>query len=274
MVLHHDRSGIENLQERMRLILKLGQALGYWTRGLDFPRSCKQIFQDIELSGKNMLEIGCGKGLFCIWASVQGANQVIGLEPLVKGSFDSSRIYTEFKQMVHTLELVNIDLLALRMQDYKADNRYFDIVLSIASINHLDEDSCICLRESNAAKEKYVEIFSNIADQMKEGAKLIILDCSNNNFFADIGLTNPMVKSIEWFKHQKPELWAELLSDCGFTDPKITWPSGRYLRYMKTYNRSKLLSYFIDSAFRLEMTLRKTQTENYQETKRNSIENT
>jgi hypothetical protein len=157
--------------------------------------------------------------------------------------------------MVRALKLVNVELLPTRVEEYKNTDTRFDVVLSLASINHLDEQSCISLRKRSSARQKYIDIFRHIAKQMNEGAKLIVLDCSNRNFFGDIGLTNPMVRTIEWCKHQKPEIWATLLSECGFTEPKITWPSGRYFRYLRLYNRHVLLSYFIDSAFRLEMTL-------------------
>jgi hypothetical protein len=130
-------------------------------------------------------------------------------------------------------------------------------VLSHASVNHLDEASCVQLNESSEARKIYVDIFKNIAGKMKNGGKIILLDCSNRNFFPDLRMTNPMEKRIEWFKHQTPEFWADLLTDAGFSEPDITWPSGRYLRLLHIYNRNKLFSYFIDSAFRLEMTFRR-----------------
>ena len=235
-------------------ILNLGRSLGYWSRGYDYPQSCHQIYENLDLSGKRVLEIGCGKGLFSFWASLSGASKVTGLEPLEEGSFDSSEIYTEFKKIVDTLELENIDMLPTTIQDYQKQNEYYDIVLSVASINHLDEDSCTKINESRVAREIYIRIFSDIADRMKPGAKLIILDCSSKNFFADMGLINPFGKSIEWFKHQTPDFWSELLTECGFSKPKITWPSGRFLRYLGIYKRNKILSYFTDSYFRLEMT--------------------
>jgi cyclopropane fatty-acyl-phospholipid synthase-like methyltransferase len=242
------------LQKKIKDFIELGRTLGYWTHGYDFPRYCKQVFKDIDLKGKNILEIGCGKGLFCIWASIHCASHVIGLEPLEDGSFDSSKIYSEFKKIVNTLKLNNVNIISNRIEDYQSPNISFDIVVSLASINHLDEHSCIRLKESDTAKKHYRDIFLDIASKMNNYGTIIVMDCSNRNFFSDIGLTNPMAKSIEWFKHQDPEFWAKILSECGFADPKITWPSGRYLRYMRIYNRNKLLSYFTDSAFRLEMT--------------------
>ena len=234
--------------------LKLGSTMGYWNHGYDFPRRCRQMFGGIDFTGRNMLEIGCGKGLFCLWASMNGANQVVGLEPLDEGCYDSSNIFSNFAKMVESLELSNIQILSQRIQDFQNPNTLFDIVLSVASINHLDEESCIHVKENSMARQKYTEIFRGIAEKMNAGGKLIILDCSNENFFNSIKLINPMAKTIEWFKHQTPDFWADLLTECGFKDPVISWPTGRYFRLMGIYNRNKVVSYFLDSAFRLEMT--------------------
>jgi len=247
-------SGNRVTRDMIKNFLEQGQIFNYWSRGFDFPRRCKQIFEGVDFTDKKMLEIGCGKGLFCMWASMLGAQQVVGLEPLEEGSFDSSEIYSEFQQMVDKLKLENIDILPERVEDYDNKGSEFDIVLSIASINHLDEDHCIDLHDNEESMNIYKAIFRNIACKTKNGGKLIILDCSNRNIFADIGVTNPMEKRIEWFKHHSPEFWAELLSECGFSQPKISWLSGRFLRYLRIYKRNKILSYFIDSAFKLEMT--------------------
>lgn len=242
--------------KKIESIRKLGQRLGFWSHGYGYPMNCRQIFGEARLEGKYVLEIGCGKGLLCIWASIQGASRVVGLEPLRdgSGSFNSSRIYKEFKEMVKTADLKDIDMLPLRVQEYKSPDDYFDIVLMMASVNHVDENSCIKLKESEPSRESYRNVFKGISSIMNKGGKIILTDCSDRNFFADMGVVNPFARSIEWFKHQSPEYWAELLSQCGFGDPKITWPAGRYLRYLGINHRNKWISYFINSSFRLEMT--------------------
>ena len=55
--------------ERLRL---LGQEMGLWTHGFDFARHARQLFGAIELRDLAVLEIGCGKGLFCLWAALHG----------------------------------------------------------------------------------------------------------------------------------------------------------------------------------------------------------
>jgi SAM-dependent methyltransferase len=140
------------------------------------------------------------------------------------------------------------------VQGFDGPKNYFDVVLSVASINHLDEKSCIARGESPAAVRQYQYIFRNIATMMKPGGKLIIMDAARRNIFGDLGMRNPISPNIEWFKHQQPESWVEILSSCGFGNPDITWASGKLLRYARITSLPKAFSYFGQSIFRLELT--------------------
>lgn len=252
----HTKNSGKPSKEAIRKLLETGQSLNYWDRGYDFPRRCKQFFGEIDIDGKNVLEIGCGAGLFCIWAGLNGAARVVGLEPLEKGSgsFDETLVYKEFNTIAKALHLDNVEISPELIQNYETPDETFDIVLSYASVNHLDEESCEHLRESEEAREAYRTIFRSIATKMKPGGKFIISDSAKRNLFGDLGITNPMEPTIEWFKHESPVYWGELLQQSGFSNPKISWPSGRILRYLRIFQRPGAVSYFIDSAFRLEVT--------------------
>lgn len=236
--------------ERIRL---MGQKMGLWNHGFDFARFAAQLFRDIDFRNKVMLEIGCGKGMLCLWAALHGAHAV-GLEPLAEGAYDSSECHQAFQSMAEQLNLSQARILPVTVQGFDSPKNYFDVVLSVASINHLDEKSCIALGDSAAAVREYQNIFRNIAAMMKPGGKLIIMDAARHNLFGDLGMRNPMSPNIEWFKHQQPEFWVRLLKECGFGHPDIRWASGKLLRYARIKSLPKALSYCGQSIFRLELT--------------------
>lgn len=253
----NEKNKSANNAELEKAFRKLGKKMGLWRHGYALNCRCKQLFRDFDFGGKNMLEIGCGKGLFCIWASIHGAKSVVGLEPLADGTTETTEWYGEFYKISNELNLSNIEMLPQKIQDFECEENIFDIILSHGSINHLDEKSCIRLRESPDARDAYLEIFRKLNRCMRNGGRLIIVEASNRNYFGDKGLRNPVAKTIEWHKHQGPEIWADLLLNCGFKDPKITWNSGTKLRYLRVYSISRTLSYFGRSSFRLEMTVAK-----------------
>jgi len=240
-------------------VRQLGKSLGIWRNGYDYKNCCRQLFRDLRFEGKTFLEIGCGKGLFALWAAIHGAKHVIGLEPLSAGSTESTQCYNNFTCMARALGLSNIELQPYRLQDWFYHDNYFDVVLSFASINHLDEESCIRLGEDESARQVYRNIFADVRRMMKPGGKFIIVDCSKRNLFGDLRLKNPFAPDIEWFKHQMPDVWVDLLTRSHFTDPDVSWLSGRLLRYFGRTTRLPTVSYFIDSVFRLEVTCDKKE---------------
>ncbi|MDP1853775.1 MAG: class I SAM-dependent methyltransferase [Candidatus Omnitrophota bacterium] len=211
----------------------------------------KQVFGDIDLKDKSMLELGCGDGVYSIWAKINGAKRVIGLEPEVDGSTSgSAKIFTE---LINNLNLDNIDCLPQTIENFNPNGIKFDIVLSNMSINHFDENACIKLNSNLDAQRKYLGIFNKVKSTMKPRGKFIILDNSNKNFFGIFKKRSPFCPNINWRKHQPPKVWIKLLKQAGFGEAKISWPS-RYCCLLSLYCHN-IISYFIDSFFRIEVTL-------------------
>lgn len=88
----------------------------------------------------------------------------------------------------------------------------------------------------------------------RKKSSIIITDCTNKNFFSDIGLINPFMPTIEWEKHHKPKIWASLLVEKGFEVKSIQWSSPNFLGSLrKAFLENQLVSYFTLSHYRLEM---------------------
>lgn len=210
------------------------------------------LFQQISFKEKSMLDIGGGTGLYSFYGSIRGAKEVVCLEPELEGSTKDTLI--SFKQLSNSLLLRNVLLLRVTFQDYDPDDKTFDIILLHASINHLDEEACIKLQYDNDAIKRYKSIFKKLSMLASPGAQILITDCSPNNFFASLGITNPFAPTIEWHKHQPPEYWSNMLSNYGFVNPKIRWTSFSFLRRIgRLFLGNRFVSYFLNSSFCLTM---------------------
>lgn len=211
-----------------------------------------QIFGNIDFEGKNVLEIGGGAGVFCFYASMRGAKWVINLEPEGDGSKlgDIGR----FRSLKDALGINNVELIKSTFQDYNPGNTKFDIILLYNSINHLDEKACIDLLTSPKSWDTYKDIFRRIHLLSNNDAKIIIGDCSNKNFFPSMGLKNPIYKRIEWHKHQSPSVWTELLKECGFANPAVSWTTfNSFGKLGQLLFGNRYVSYFLISHFVLKM---------------------
>ncbi|RMF60896.1 MAG: methyltransferase domain-containing protein [Calditrichaeota bacterium] len=229
---------------------------GLWRRGDRFFHYCKhQLFRGIDFRGKTMLDVGCGDGLFMIWAAANGAGSVVGLEPLADGSGTSKRVAHILYAMSESLGLKNVSRLPYTFQEYDCRGQKHDIVLLHASINHLDEQMCVELQNSPEAQKVYTEIFRKLRGVMRKNGKLIIVDASNRNFYRLLGFKkNPVNPRLTWHNHQAPEFWADMLEQTGFGARKISWLSNAQLGPLGFVLRNRLMAYFTESAFRLEMT--------------------
>ena len=210
------------------------------------------LFQGIRFLGKSMIDIGSGSGIYSLYAAIMGAKEVVCLEPEAEGS--NGEALRKFNSLFTTLSLSNIILQKVRFQDFEPDNKRFDIIFLHASINHLDEQACIRLQYDERARIRYGSVFEKMNKISKPGAKLIVSDCSRYNFFAQLGIKNPIVPVIEWQKHQSPEFWSNMLSNYGFTNPQIYWSSFSFLRKPgRLLLDNRFASYFLTSVFLLVM---------------------
>jgi SAM-dependent methyltransferase len=187
----------------------------------------RYLFEGVDFSGKAVLDVGAGDGKYSLYAACRGAT-VVGLEPAAAGSRSGSREL--FETTVAQRALSNVTLVPQSLQDFDWPDRAFDVILLHASINHLDEDATVRLRNEQGARDVYRELFGKLARLAPPGARIIVVDCSPHNLWARLGRRNPFAPTIEWHKHQPPEAWASLLEDVGFGNRRIRWNSLNTLR--------------------------------------------
>lgn len=237
-------------------LLQMAERLGFGN-AKRFRFYTSQIFPpEWQFSGKNLLDIGGGGGLMSLFAAAMGAAHVVCLEPEAAGS--TANIQSRFEKLrgsVRTGEAV--EYLGLRLEDYNPENRLFDCVLLHNSINHLDESAVTNLADSEDARQKYIVLFRKIAGLCRSGATIVVCDCSNKNLWQALRMHNVFAPTIEWHKHQRPEVWADLLGAVGFTRPRVKWTSfNRLGRAGVALSGNPFAAYLLISHFCLTMTYR------------------
>lgn len=210
------------------------------------------LFKEIDFGGKSVLDIGGGTGTFSFFAAIKGASRVVCLEPEMSGG--RRGFNSKFEQVRDKFSLDNVALQNVTFQDFDSGQQKFDIILLHNSINHLDEEACANLLDSEEARERYCPIFEKLSMISREGTKLIIADCSRRNFFASLGLKNPFAQTIEWEKHQPPECWSRMLEGFGFRQIRTVWPPYHMLRPLaRRFLSNRWASCFLNSHFILFM---------------------
>lgn len=208
----------------------------------------KNLFKEINLKNKSILDIGAGARTFSCYMAINGAKKVIGLEPEIEGS--RNNYISKFEELKEKLNLKNVFLKPLTFQSFDNDGEKFDLILLHHSINHLNENACINLKKSGESQEIYKEIFDRLYSISEDNADIIIADCSNKNFFSFLRLKNPFAPTIEWHKHQSPKEWIKVLEKVGFKNFKIKWLAPSQLGKIGDFLfGNKICSFFIHSHF-------------------------
>ncbi|HEY8572876.1 class I SAM-dependent methyltransferase [Phenylobacterium sp.] len=195
-----------------------------------YRKRCEFLFRGVPLEGAIVLDVGCGKGAFPIWAGLHGAKRALGIEPETDGS--TAGTFRQFREAIATLGLANVvEAQRKYLSELTPDDGPFTAVILSQVINHLDEAATIDLHKNPESMSRYVATLTHLRSLMAEGADLVVTDCDSRNFWNDIGLRNPLMPTIEWEKHQPPYIWAEAFSRSGFRLAQTTWspmyPLGR-----------------------------------------------
>jgi len=208
----------------------------------------------INPAGKNVLDVGGGRGIHSLWCIARGANSVLCLEPFVDDA-----VINAFLSAAKLFESTRkVSSVKKKIQDFESPHGYYDLIMLHNSVNHIDDAKCMVLHKDSGAREEYIKIFKKLALMTTRGGEIAIMDCARKNFFPMLGMKNPFWRTIGWEKHQSPYLWAELLREAGFSEPQIRWkhPSGtKWSLPLRRLFANRVGAYFYVSHFALKMKL-------------------
>ncbi len=202
-----------------------------------FPPNAGQLYRRIrtytgyeDFTGMRVLDIGAGIGLDSCGISLLGASEIIALEPELDGA--TAKITSAFKDNMAKLGLNNIHIENVAIQDFSHPPESFDLIIMIAVINHLDEESVVVLHKDPTAQQRYVEILQMISQWLKPGGRLALYDAARYHAFMpliNMGIIDkhPMAPTIEWHKHQQPNQWINVLERAGYHDCEVVWSKVR-----------------------------------------------
>jgi SAM-dependent methyltransferase len=230
-------------EEQIALIAK---AVGYSSPDR-YVKRAEFLFQGVDLTGKRVLDIGCGPGAWTLWAGLNGASYALGIDP--EGAGATEGVLARLRRTVEQLGLgATVEGRPIGIEEL-GDTEPFDVIINYNVINHISEEHTRTL-DRPESYAFYVAAIRSIKDRLRPGGVLITADCSRHNFFADLGMTNPMARSIEWQNHRAPEEWAGVMRDAGLQPMDLRWS---YMYPLTRLSPPGWLAYFVASHFVLRM---------------------
>ena len=191
-----------------------------------FLHSMRHLLDGMELDGKTVVEVGSGRGLCSIYASLSGASRVLSIEPELDGSFGG--VLSTQRSRVSSLDL-NIDILAEDFNTWHPAGQQFDMLMSINSINHLHESTNHAMVHAETWN-RYVAVAKKMQSVLRPGGVAIVTDSSRYGLFLQgkyIGLHRPWTlrrSSVNWRIHQTPRTWRQIFLAAGFKRVDVDYP--------------------------------------------------
>lgn len=108
----------------------------------------KQILP--ELSGKTLLDLGCGYGWHCIYAMQQGAIKAVGVD-ISRKMLDIAREKTSFK---------DVEYVCAAMEDFETSPASFDVVLSSLALHYIADFDAVAKKVHHCLKQGGSFVFS------------------------------------------------------------------------------------------------------------------
>jgi SAM-dependent methyltransferase len=210
----------------------------------------ESMFEGVSFWDQRVLDIGGGSGWASLYAAASGAREVVCLEPSAAGS--SVKAGSPSHNAVVRLSSGRVEIVGQTLQEFAGrDQGSFGVVISNASINHLDETACERLMEPRA-RRTYEDLCRSIRAQMAGGARLILSDCCRCNLLESVGLRNPLRRTIEPSKHWDPSVWIEMFERNGFHCKGVRYLGLNSLRqFGATIMNNRVAAYLGSGDFRI-----------------------
>lgn len=225
-----------NAQEAERLLAPVACTYGTNVRWLRVRTA--DYFGILDFSGKHVLDVGAGTGLYACALAALGASQVVALEPELKGSGNTP--LETFRHRLSELNLRNIEVYPTSLQKFVAQPGSFDIISMLAVINHLDETHVQTLHVDEKSRYMYRRLLRPVFECLRPGGTLVISDSSRMHAFSpfvNLGILrgHPFQSNIEWKKHQPPKVWKALFEEIGFAPVCFHWATNWRYSWMPRF---------------------------------------
>jgi SAM-dependent methyltransferase len=225
----------------------------YGTRFVSRLNHCfNHHFGSFDLKNRSILEIGAGPGYMTALCLARGASRVVALDPESDGA--TKGVNQQFACLTESVAMGDgIEYLPISLETFIATGRKetFDYVLMCNVINHINEDAVkrLHLPDADRERKQYVRTFEEIHNLLSETGILLVSDVGSYNFWNSIGLRFPTCRTIEWDKHQDPNVWKTLLTKAGFESINVKWLSLYRLRHFEAIVSLKPVAQCLNSHF-------------------------
>jgi cyclopropane fatty-acyl-phospholipid synthase-like methyltransferase len=236
-----DHSGSLDLFQK---ICSQGKMAGTFRK---FLNHAEEQFRGIDLCGKSILEIGCGKGLISLWlALVKDVQDIVAIDEY-EGVGEDKDNYRFFEEVIENNGL-NIELIKMDFwnNNFKSDS--FDIIVTNYALHHMVRTGKY-IASDGLTREQWIALFSEIRRILKKQGVMILKEVTRFNLWRFLPLR---FRFMDWEIHPTKKEFIYVIEEAGFENISVRNVVNHKLRYFSNVIKdSPAFSFFVNPDFYL-----------------------
>lgn len=205
----------------------------------------------ISVTGKKVLEIGCGRGAFSLFLALAGgAERVVALDEAEGFGSDKEHL-KRFAEIIECHAIGGIEIIKADITTpHLFPDESFDLIVSNFAMHHLLDPH----RDGGAKNDRtheLVGVFKMLNRYLKKGSRMVLREMSGINFWRYMPYHWKM-SHIEWELHPSLTQWLRLLRNAGFEEIGHTFLTPFALSQVPPFLvRNSFANFFFSSSFYL-----------------------
>ena len=210
----------------------------------------QEELKDISLGGKEVLEIGCGRGSFSLYMALSGnAKKVLALDE--SAGFGADETYLRrLEEIVRNHSINNVETVKASISKTAFHEETFDVIVANFSLHHVIRSSWFS-PENEIAQQELLDLCTSLKAYLRKNGTLVLREMSRMNFWRFMPYRWKM-SHIDWEIHPTLKEWLLVLNRAGFRDISYAFLTPCFLSsWPSCLVRNRLANFFFSSTFYL-----------------------
>ncbi len=201
---------------------------------------------DVSLSGKCVLEVGCGKGFISLFlAMCTDVKQVVALDE-AEGEGSPIGVTQPLKEAIGLFGLKNIVVEEIDVMLNNYPDAYFDIIIANNALHHVVTPGL--LSTNHDAQQGYLSLFRELKRLLVPDGMLLIWEYSRQSLWRWLPIKLKW-KHIDWELHPTLDEWLKVIKDAGFRIRRCEYKVPYVFRKLKVFFSNAVVQFFIYPSF-------------------------